>query len=298
MSIDRIDEALTIDGIPDDLRRPILVLAFFGWNDAAEAATDAVRFLRNLDPTAAVATLDPDDFFVFSEHRPTVKWVDGDNARREVVWPVTDFTVLRRPQAEHDLIVGLGTEPDLRWRRYCRAVLQVAEMAGVEEVITIGALLADVAHTRPTKVSGGSSNPERQKQFGFQASKYEGPTGIVGSIGDACRIAQLPHMGFWASVPHYVTSRHNPGATKALLTELDRVFALELDLHHLDGAQERYRAQIDSALEDKPDIRDYVRNLESQSDEESPADEMEAEPLDSDDIMEAVNRLLRGDESN
>ena len=257
-----------------------------------------MRFLRNLDQTAAVATLDPDDFFVFSEHRPTVKWVDGDNARREVVWPVTDFTVLRRPQAEHDLIVGLGTEPDLRWRRYCRAVLQVAEMAGVEEVITIGALLADVAHTRPTRVSGGSSNPERQKQFGFQASKYEGPTGIVGSVGDACRIAQIPHMGFWASVPHYVTSRHNPGATKALLTELDRVFALGFDLHHLDGAQERYRAQIDSALEDKPDIRDYVRNLEAQNDEESPADEMEAEPLDSDDIMEAVNRLLRGDESN
>ena len=298
MSNERNDDALTIDGLPDDLRRPILMLAFFGWNDAAEAATDAIKFLRNIDPSAPVASLDPDDFFVFTEHRPTVKWIDGDDARREMVWPATEFTVLRRPQAEHDLVLGLGTEPDLRWRRYCRAVLQVAEMARVEEVVTLGALLADVAHTRPTRVSGGSSNPERQRQFGFQASRYEGPTGIVGSVGDACRIAQVPHMGFWASVPHYVTSRHNPGATKALLTEIDRVFGLQLDLQKLDGAQERYRAQIDSALEEKPDIRDYVRNLEEQADEEMKQESQSETPLDSDDIMEAVNRLLRGDESN
>ena len=138
MSNERIDEALTIDGLPDDLRRPILLLAFFGWNDAAEAATDAIKFLRNLGQSPPVASLDPDEFFVFTEHRPTVKWVDGDNARREVVWPLTEFTVLRRPEAEHDLVLGLGTEPDLRWRRYCRAVLQVAEMANVEEVVTLG----------------------------------------------------------------------------------------------------------------------------------------------------------------
>jgi len=298
MSNEHIDDALTIDGLPDDLRHPILLLAFFGWNDAAEAASDAIKFLRNLDPSAPVASLDPDDFFVFTEHRPTVKWIDGDNARREMVWPATEFTILRRPEAEHDLVLGLGTEPDLRWRRYCRAVLQVAEIVGVEEVVTLGALLADVAHTRPTRVSGGSSNPERQKQFGFQASRYEGPTGIVGSVGDACRIADVPHMGFWASVPHYVTSRHNPGATKALLTEIDRVFGLQLDLQKLDGAQERYRAQIDSALEEKPDIRDYVRNLEAQADEEMKQESQSETPLDSDDIMEAVNRLLRGDESN
>ncbi len=298
MSPERLDDALTINGLPDDLRRPILVTAFFGWNDAAEAATDAVRFLRNIDATAAVASIDPDDFFVFSEHRPTVKWIDGDNSRREIVWPQTDFTVLRRPQAEHDLILGLGTEPDLRWRRYCRAILQVVERAGIEEVVTIGALLADVAHTRPTRVTAGSSNPARQRQLGFQASRYEGPTGIVGAIGDACRIEEIPHMGFWASVPHYVTSRHNPGATQALLAELDRVFGLQLDLKHLDGAQERYRAQIDSALKDKPDIRDYVRNLEAQIDEESAQSTGEAEPLDSDDIMDAVNRLLRGEESD
>ena len=298
MSNARIDDALSIDGLPDDLRRPVLVLAFFGWNDAAEAATDAVKFLRNLDPAAPVASLDADEFFVFTEHRPTVKWIDGEHTRREMVWPLTEFTILRRPQADHDLILGLGTEPDLRWRRYCRAVLQVAELARVEEVVTLGALLADVAHTRPTRVSAGSSNPERQRQFGFQPSRYEGPTGIVGSIGDACRIADVPHMGFWASVPHYVTSRHNPGATQALLAELDRVFALQLDLRHLDGAQERYRAQIDSALDDKPDIQDYVRNLEAQADEELKQETASSAPLDSDDIMEAVNRLLRGDESD
>ncbi len=298
MTTEPMDDALTIDSLPEDLRRPILVMSFFGWNDAAEAATDAVRFLRNIEPTAAFATIDPDEFFVFSEHRPTVKWIDGDQARREMVWPVTDFTVLRRPESEHDLILGMGREPDLRWRRYCAALLQVVEAMRVEEVVTLGALLADVAHTRPTGVTGGSSNPERQRQFGFRSSRYEGPTGIVGSLGDACRLAEVSHMGFWASVPHYVTSRHNPGATKALLSELDRVLGLDLDLHHLDGAQERYRAQIESALQDKPDIRDYVRNLEQQADQESADESAAPEPLDSDDIMEAVDRLLRGEESS
>ena len=287
-----------MDGLPEGLRRPIMILAFFGWNDAADAATDANRFLRNLEPTEAFASLDPDEFFVFTEHRPTVKWIDGDNARREIVWPVTDFTVLRRPESEHDLILGMGTEPDIRWRRYCRALMQVAEAVHAEEIVTLGALLADVAHTRPTPVSGGSSNPDRQQQLNFRPSRYEGPTGIVGSVGDACRLASLPHMGFWASLPHYVTSQHNPGATKALLREVDRVFHLSLDLRHLDGAQERYRAQIDQALQDKPDIRDYVRNLEEQTDqaEPAPAEAGSHEPLDSDDIMEAVNRLLRGEE--
>lgn len=294
----QLDNALQIDGFPDDLRRPILLLAFFGWNDAAEAATDAAKFLRNLSQTDAVASLDPDDFFVFTEHRPTVKWIDGDTPRREMSWPVTDFTVLRRPQSEHDLIIGLGTEPDLKWRRYTRAVLNVAATAQVEEVVTIGALLADVAHTRPIQISGGSTNPARQQQFSFQASKYEGPTGIVGSIGDACRLAAVPHMGFWASVPHYVTSKHNPGATKALLSQLDRVFQLDLDLRSLDGAQERYRAQIDQALQEKPDIREYIRSLEEQFDREHGEQPQEPSTLDSDDVMDAVNRLLRGDESN
>lgn len=298
MGNERIHPGLTFSELPEDLRDPVLVLAFFGWNDAAEAATDAIKFLRNIEPVEPFASIDPDEYFVFTEHRPTVKWIDGDNARREVVWPATEFTVLRLADAEHDLILGLGTEPDLIWRQYCDLVLAVAAKTGANEIVTLGALLADVAHTRPTKVSGGTTNPKRQREMGIQTSRYEGPTGIVGAIGDACRIDGVPHTGLWASVPHYVTSRHNPGATKALLSELDRLLLLDLDLRHLDGAQERYRAQIDSALDDKPDIRDYVRNLEAQADQEAPAQAADAEPLDSDDIMEAVNRLLRGDQSN
>ena len=290
-----MSDTLDIQELPDDLRRPILVLAFFGWNDAAEAATDAVKALRNVDRTPAVARIDPDDFFVFTEHRPTVKWVDGDNPRREIIWPQTDFTLLRKPH--RDLILGLGSEPDLRWSAYCRLVMEVAQRAQVEEVVTLGALLADVAHTRPIRVNGGSSSVERSRELGFESSRYEGPTGIVGAVGDACRLAQIPHLGFWASVPHYVTSKHNPAATKALLQQLDRVYELNLDLDHLDSATERYRAQIDRALSEKPDIRDYVRSLEEQADsaaESSGTGEAAAE-LESQDVLDEVDRLLRGE---
>ena len=284
-----------------ELRDPILVIGYFGWNDAAEAATDAVKFLRGRAKTAAFAAIDPDDYFVFTEHRPTVRWVDGQS--REVLWPSTDFTPFAMPEMANDMILGLGTEPDLRWKAYGRALLELIEKQGVSEVVTLGALLADVAHTRPVPVSGGASDPERAELLGFPASKYEGPTGILGAIGDLCRRESVRHISIWASVPHYVTSRHNPSATKALLQELDRVYGLELDLGRLDGPIARYRTGVDDALRDKPDVLDYVRTLEEQTDAgESPgADdgedataEAEGEPLESQDVLAEVDRLLRG----
>ena len=287
--------ALEYSQLPDDLRDPVLILAFFGWNDAADAATDAVKYLRNLSQSPAFATIDPDEFFVFTEHRPTVKWIDGDNARREVVWPVTDFTALRLPSAEHDLILGLGAEPDLRWRAYCNLILDVAQTAQAAEVLTLGALLADVAHTRPTNISGGSSSLARSRELGFEPSRYEGPTGIVGSVGEACRIAGLDHMGLWASLPHYVTSRHNPGATKAILEQLGRIYGIDFDLTHLDRAMERYRREVDGALEDKPDVRDYVRSLEERADREHPQPAQSEPQLESREVLDEIDRLLRGD---
>ena len=287
--------ALEYSQLPDDLRDPVLILAFFGWNDAADAATDAVKYLRNLSQSPAFATIDPDEFFVFTEHRPTVKWIDGDDARREVVWPVTDFTALRLPSAEHDLILGLGTEPDLRWRAYCNLILDVAQTAQAAEVLTLGALLADVAHTRPTNISGGSSSLARSRELGFEPSRYEGPTGIVGSVGEACRIAGLDHMGLWASLPHYVTSRHNPGATKAILEQLGRIYGIDFDLTHLDRAMERYRREVDGALEDKPDVRDYVRSLEERADREHPQPAQSEPQLESREVLDEIDRLLRGD---
>ena len=287
--------ALEYSQLPDDLRDPVLILAFFGWNDAADAATDAVKYLRNLSQSPAFATIDPDEFFVFTEHRPTVKWIDGDDARREVVWPVTDFTALRLPSAEHDLILGLGAEPDLRWRAYCNLILDVAQTAQAAEVLTLGALLADVAHTRPTNISGGSSSLARSRELGFEPSRYEGPTGIVGSVGEACRIAGLDHMGLWASLPHYVTSRHNPGATKAILEQLGRIYGIDFDLTHLDRAMERYRREVDGALEDKPDVRDYVRSLEERADREHPQPAQSEPQLESREVLDEIDRLLRGD---
>ena len=289
--------ALQIGELPA-LREPVLVTAFFGWNDAAEAATDALRYLRSLSGASAFAEIDPDSFFVFTEHRPKVKWIDGDEPHREVVWPVTDFTALSLEPTEErgrrDFVLALGHEPDLRWRKYCRHVLRVAEAVQASEVVTLGALLADVAHTRPTKVATGSSDPDRTRALGLEPSRYEGPTGIVGSLGSACRDAAMPQLGLWASVPHYVTSRHNPGATKAILEQLDRIYDLHLDLSHLDKATERYRNQIDAALEDKPDVRDYVRNLEEQSDAETVRQGAGDSPLESASVLEEIDRMLKG----
>jgi len=293
--------ALTIANPPEDLHDPILVTAFFGWNDAAEAATDALRYLRSLAQAKAFAEIDPDEFFVFTEHRPKVKWIDGDEPRREVIWPITDFTTLSLPAGERrgrrDFVLGLGHEPDLRWREFCRCVLEVADAVGASEIVTLGALLADVAHTRPTKVTAGSSSPERNRELGFEGSRYEGPTGIVGALGDACRRGgadDAAHVSLWASVPHYVTSRHNPGATKAILDQLDRIYDLGLDLSHLDKAMERYRTQIDSALDDKPDVREYVRTLEEQADAETVRQGTGESQLESSSVLEEIDRLLKG----
>ncbi len=174
-------------------------------------------------------------------------------------------------------------------------MLDVAQRAKVVEVLTLGALLADVAHTRPTAVSGGASNQARSRELGFQASHYEGPTGIVGSVGDACRIAGLDHMGLWASVPHYVTSRHNPGATKAILEQLGRIYGIDFDLTHLERAMERYRREVDSALKDKPDVRDYVRSLEERADQEGRSQAAGESEIESQEVLDEIDRLLRGD---
>ena len=303
--------ALTIRDHPS-LHDPVLVVAFAGWNDAADAASGAVHFLQRQAPTRPFAEIDPDDFFVFTETRPTVKLIHGQT--RAIQWPATEFRVCTIEQAPQDLILGLGREPNLKWKTFAGHIVEVAEAVGAEEIVTLGALLADTPHTRPVPLTGSSSDPERSQRFGFQASRYEGPTGIVGAIGDACRRAGAMHTSLWASVPHYVSGGHNPKATRALLEKLSTMYDLGLETAALDARVLRYEAQINEALKANHDVLEYVRRLEEAIDsggerpvlhagdrsasirwhEDVPPDN--APPLESQDVLEEVDRLLRGDD--
>ena len=296
-------DVLTFNDAPE-LRDPVLVVAFYGWNDAAEAATDAVRYLRRLSIRAGgtrstVASIDPEEFFVFTEQRPTVSITEGET--RKITWPVTDFTVARQEGGERDLILGIGTEPHLKWKSFAAQLMAVARHFGAGELLTLGALLADTPHTRPVPVSGGASDPERAKRLGFERSRYEGPTGILGTLSDACRREGLEHISLWASVPHYISGGKNPKATHALLTRLDQVYDLRLDLSDLERRGRRYETQVTEALKGNPDVQEYVTDLEETSTDgqdnvnviELPE---EGKPLSSSDVLNEVNRLLAGDD--
>lgn len=301
-------DALKINHVPE-LRDPILVIAFYGWNDAAEAATDTVRHLRRLASRQStrfeaagegpVAEIDPEEFFVFTEQRPTVRITEG--ATRQITWPTTDFTVARLGNGNRDLILAIGTEPHLKWKTFGSQILALMTRFGAREIVTLGALLADTPHTRPVPVSGGASDPTRAAELGFQASRYEGPTGIVGTLSEACRHGGMDHISLWASVPHYISGGKNPKATLALLGKLTEVYDLGLDLSNLELRGKRYESQISEALKDNPDVQDYVRNLEKSESDDDTTDAAapdEPAPFDSNDVLDEVNRLLAGDDTN
>lgn len=243
------------------LDKPVMLLSFLGWNDAAESASGAIRYLRRRARTERLAEIDPDDFFVFTEDRPLVRLRDGQT--REIRWPRTDFTPARMEPASRDFILGLGTEPHLRWKAFAGHVLDVVAEMGVVELVTVGALLADTPHTRPVPLTGGAHPVERMRELGFEPSSYQGPTGIVGAIGELCRSRDIAHVSLWASVPHYVAGGQNPRATQALLTKLDAIYHLGLDLTDLESRSRRYEARITEALKENDEMREYVAKLEA-----------------------------------
>ena len=279
------------------LHDPVMVIAFKGWNDAAESASGVIRYLRRRARTERVAEIDPDGFFVFTEERPHVRLRDGQT--REIRWPLTDFTPARFKNTERDFLLGLGTEPHLRWKAFSAHVAEVASELGVVEIVTIGGLLGDTPHTRPVPLTGGAHPVERMLELGFDPSSYQGPTGIVGAIGEACRQRDIAHISLWASVPHYVSGGQNPRATQALLTKLAEIYDLDLDLTDLDRRARRYEAQVAEALKDNSQMQEYVRKLESAfgppDEAAAPAVSETTGPLRSSDALDEIDRILRGD---
>lgn len=193
---------LTIHTMPDGLRRPVLIMAFSGWNDAAEAATTAVRYLGTSLGAEKFAEIDPEEFYHFGLSRPFVRFKAGSETEREVIWPATEFSITQSSSLTRDVIVGVAGEPHLKWRTYCHTVLELARRCEATLVLTLGALLAEVPHTRPVRLVGGASDPELAARLGVRPTRYEGPTGIVGVLNTICREQGFATASLWANVPH------------------------------------------------------------------------------------------------
>ncbi|HEX4109890.1 MAG TPA: PAC2 family protein, partial [Solirubrobacteraceae bacterium] len=193
--------------------------AFRGWNDAGDAASAALSFLGSALGAERFARIDPEEFYDFQATRPTVRFTDGQ--AREIIWPAVEVFQAPAPRAPRDLILLQGPEPSMRWRTFTTLIVELAEALGVQTVVTLGALLADVPHSRPVSISGLASDPALMERIGLQGSSYEGPTGIVGVLHTACAAAGIPSSSLWASVPHYVAAAPNPKAALALIRKLE-----------------------------------------------------------------------------
>jgi len=239
-----------------------MIAAFAGWNDAGSAASAVIRHLAATWDAEKIAELDPEEFQDYQVNRPMV--MRGDNGRREIHWPSTTIWIARLPQRTYVLVDGI--EPSFRWRKFCEEILDIAVDLKVETVITIGALLADVPHTRPFPTTLTSDDPELQETLNLDFSDYEGPTGIVGVLQNAATVAGLNSLSLWVAVPHYVAEPPSPKATLAILARLEEFLHTSLDMGPFpDGAKE-WMVQVEDMVDDDEDIKEYIRHLEEAND--------------------------------
>ncbi len=241
-----------------------MVAAFSGWNDAGGAATLAAGYLRVATDAERFASIDPDPFVDYQQTRPTVTLTDG--MVRQVEWPETEL----HASEEHDLVIVTGPEPNMRWREYSDAICGLGRDIGVDLVVTLGALLADTPHTRPVPVSSTASDEELIEQLALTRSNYEGPTGIVGVLHDACVRADLRSASLWAATPHYISASPNPQAALALLRRLAEIAGTPPGGAELERAASEYQLRVASAIADDPDVAGYVEQLEAAADRDDP----------------------------
>jgi len=288
-------DALKVHSRPADLRRPILIMAFGVWNDAAESATTAVRYLGTSFHAERFAEIDPEEFYHFGLSRPYVRFKPGSETEREITWPATEFSLARTSELARDVIVGVAVEPHLRWKAYCDLVLDLARSCEVGLVLTLGALLAEVPHTRPVRLSGSASDPELGARLGVRPSRYEGPTGIVGVLNIACREQGLATATLWANVPHYISGIENPKATLALVRRVAPLVGATLDTSDLEEAGKQFDANLKEIVAQNNKIANYVKKLESR-DTEEPAPAAPGGPSDlppASELVAEIEQFLR-----
>jgi proteasome assembly chaperone (PAC2) family protein len=260
---------------PDGLRAPAVVCAFKGWNDAGDAASTALQFVGTSLGAKRFATIDPEEFYDFQSTRPQVSLVDG--GVREITWPIVEIFEARVPRAPRDLVLVTGHEPSMRWRTFTQLMLDLTEALGAQLFVSLGALLADVAHTRPIAITGIASDPELVQRLDLLSSSYEGPTGIVGVLLAAWARAGLPAASLWAAVPHYIASAPNPKAALALVRKLEGLVGISVDASELERGAADYERQVDLAVQSDPDVQAFVERLERAADDDG-------EPLDPRDL--------------
>jgi len=285
------DAELRLDHQPE-LRKPVLVCSFRGWNDGGQGASLATSFLARSWATERFADIDPELFFDFQSTRPHVSLADG--ATRRIDWPENAFHSAQLTSAPRDVVLLRGTEPSLRWRTFTSLVSGLATDLEVSLVVTLGSLLADVPHTRPAPVTASATDPALVAELDLQASRYEGPTGVVGVLHDACRAAGIPSVSLWAAVPHYVSLTPSPRAAKALCERLGQLLDVKLDTHELDDASDAYMQQVSEAVAADEETAAYVDELESRIDE---ADD-EGDLPSGDALAAELTRFLRERESD
>jgi proteasome assembly chaperone (PAC2) family protein len=277
------------------LERPVLIGAFRGWNDGGQAATLAAGYLAKLWGARKFADIDPELFVDFQATRPNVSLDEGQT--RRIDWPENGFFRARVPGTERDAVLLVGVEPNYRWRTFTELIGELSTDLGVEMVVTLGALLADVPHTRPSPVTGAATDPKLVDELGLQLSRYEGPTGIVGVLLDACRRAGIPSVSLWAAVPHYVSLAPSPRAARALCERLATVLGISIDVGELVEAEESYVDQVSQAVASDADTAAYVEELEQRADSLDWLEESGALPS-GEALAAEIARFLRERERN
>lgn len=281
-------DSLTWEGDLPHLRSPVMVCAFRGWNDAAAAASTALTAIANSLEADLIASLDPEDYFDFQSTRPTISMDEGQT--RRIDWPENNVYAVRIPTADRDLVLLDGTEPNLRWRTFSETIATVADALGVEMIVTLGALIAEVSHTLPVPITGLASSAELVEELELERSNYEGPTGIVGVVHDLCRQSGIDSASLWAAVPHYVAAVPNPKAALALLRRLEGLTGIAVEASELEEETADYEEQIGRAVAANPEIEELVTRIEA---EQADLLDEEGELPSADTLAREFQRFLR-----
>jgi len=241
------------------MKRPVLVIAFDGWSDAGSAASMAVRYLTEQLIASKFASIDPEEFYDFSSQRPQVRLVEG--TQRQIQWPSYDFYYGAGMGVERDFVFGTGPEPNMRWKAFCELFLRLAREWNVEMIVTLGAYLDEVLYTRPVPLTGFSTNKKFMKELDLIPSRYQGPTGIIGVMGDMCRKSAVPNMSLWAALPHYLPPSPNPRGTLALVLRLTQWLGLPIDTTPLERAAGEFQNKVNEIINSDPNLSAFIREL-------------------------------------
>jgi len=279
-------------GLPSelpDLVDPVMITAFEGWNDAGEAASSAMEHLELTWDAEPLGSIDPEEYYDFQVTRPLVRMTDG--VTRRIEWQTTRLSYAKLPGSERHVVLVNGIEPNLRWKSFCGEILDYVDRLGVTKVIHLGAMLTDVPHTRPTPVRGTGYDSASAKRMGVEPSTYQGPTGIVGVLHNACISAGVPALSYWAEVPHYVSQARVPKAAIALLMRVEEALDVEVPLGGLPEQAEEWERTVNEMAEADDEVREYVRQLEEQA--EASADDDDLSKASGDEIAADFERYLR-----